>query len=63
VAVGPQVGFGVDVAATPRLSGFAEFNVLVAIPGDAVDRVDTSDGPGDMLTFAGVGARYRLGMW
>lgn len=63
VAVGPQVGFGVDVAATPRLSGFAEFNLLVAIPGDAVDRVDTSDGPGDMLTFAGVGARYRLGLW
>lgn len=63
IAVGPQVGFGVDVAATPRLSGFAEFNMLVAIPGDAVDRVDTSDGPGDLLTFAGVGVRYRLGVW
>jgi hypothetical protein len=60
LAAGPQFGLGIDVAATPRLAGFAEFNLLVAIPGDAVDRVNANDALGDLLTFAGVGLRYRL---
>lgn len=60
MAAGPQLGVGIDVAATPRLAGFAEFNVLVAVPGYAVDRVNANGAFGDILTFAGVGVRYRL---
>lgn len=57
---GPQVGLGVDAAMTPTVSGFAEFNLAASFPGDAVDRVDTGGTGSDLLTFAGVGVRYRL---
>ena len=59
IGLGPQLGLGVDLPVTPDLTGFAELNVAVSFPGDAVDRVSTS-GSSDALTFMGAGLRYRV---
>ena len=59
VGVGPQFGFGLDVPVTYEIMGFAEFNVAMSLPGDAVDRVSTSTSS-DLLTFMGAGLRYQL---
>jgi hypothetical protein len=59
VGVGPQIGVGLALALTPEIAGFAELNIAASLPGDAVDRVDTASS-GDLLSFAGLGLRYRV---
>jgi hypothetical protein len=53
-----EVGF--DVALTPGLGAFVALSSTVIYPGDAVDAVDYGSAFGDVLTFAGLGLRYRV---
>ena len=60
LGIGPVLGAGVDVALTADLGAFAELSTTIIYPGDAVDRVDTSNTSGDVLVFVGTGLRYRV---
>lgn len=63
LAVGPHAGVGLDVALTEHLGLFGEASAVLSFPGDALDgvstRLDGSSGGGDVLTFVGLGVRYR----
>ncbi|MEO0559372.1 MAG: hypothetical protein AAF170_14440 [Bacteroidota bacterium] len=56
--VGPSVGLGVDVAASDRLSLFAEATALFPQPEDAIDNSPRKHG--DVLTGLRVGLRTRI---
>lgn len=60
VGVGPLAEVGLDVALTPGVGAFVALSSTVIYPGDAVDAVDYGSAFGDVLTFVGLGLRYRV---
>jgi hypothetical protein len=60
IGVGPLAEVGLDVALTPGVGAFVALSSTVIYPGDAVDAVDYGSAFGDVLTFVGLGMRYRV---